>query len=173
MDKQILKKFVRYLGEKVSGKWIMIGGCVLPLLEASDRYTKDIDIVGPLKATNEDTLTLIHIAQTLGLPIETINQSASFFLYKIENWEEEIILIHQGSKASVYRPSATLYILLKLGRFNETDYEDCLKMFEYAKKKKEKIDLKRIENAIGIALKKSGNHLQIKRLKDFLAFFKS
>src|SRR3989338_7257233 len=108
MEKKLLDKFIRLLGDEVSGDWIIIGGSVLPWLGASFRHTEDIDIVGPKNSTQKDTLTIMEIAQTLGLPIEAINQAASFFFYRILDWEKNLILIHKGSKASIFRPNATL-----------------------------------------------------------------
>lgn len=168
MEKKLLEKFIHLLANKVQGKWIIIGGSVLPLLEASFRHTQDIDIVGPPNSTQTDTFTLMEIAQSLGLPIEAINQAASFFLYKIPNWEKELVLIHKNAKTSIFRPSATLYILLKLNRFSETDFEDCIKMTEYAITHKEPIDKKRIQKTIQELLKKETSTSKIKRLKDFI-----
>ncbi len=168
MEKKLLEKFIHLLVNKVEGKWIIIGGSVLPLLEASSRPTQDIDIAGPPQSTQKDTLTLMEIAQSLGLPIEAINQAASFFLYKIPNWEKELVLIHKSSKASIFRPSATLYILLKLNRFSETDFEDCMKMIAYAKTHQESIDKKRIQKTIQELLKKETSEPKIKRLKEFI-----
>ncbi|MBI3018818.1 MAG: hypothetical protein HYY61_02890 [Deltaproteobacteria bacterium] len=168
MEKKLLEKFIHLLANKVDGKWIIIGGSVLPLLEASFRHTQDIDIVGPSSSTQKDTLTLMEIAQSLGLPIEAINQAASFFLYKIPNWEKELVLIHKSPKASIFRPSATLYILLKLKRLSETDFEDCMKMIEYAKIHKESIDKKRIQKIIHTLLKKETSEPKIKRLKNLI-----
>src|SRR3989344_3724351 len=168
MEKKILEKFIHLLSDKVEGKWIIMGGCVLPLLEASSRYTQDIDIAGPSSSTQKDTLTLMEIAQTLGLPVEAINQAASFFLYKIPDWEKELVLIHKSPKASIFRPSATLYILLKLNRFSETDFKDCIKMIEYAKAHKESIDEKRIQKTIQKLLKKETSPPKINRLKEFI-----
>ena len=170
MEKKLLEKFIHLLADQVEGKWILIGGSVLPLLEASFRHTQDIDIVGPPLSTQKDTLTLMEIAQTLGLPIEAINQAASFFLYKIPNWEKELVLIHKSSKASIFRPSATLYILLKLNRLSEIDLEDCKNMIAYAKTHHESIDKKRIQKIIRDLLKKETSEPKIKRLNELLIF---
>lgn len=170
MDKKILDKFLHLLGEKVSGNWVIMGGAVLPLLEASSRYTQDIDVAGPSKSTVEESLALMEIAQSLGLPIEAVNQAAAFFLHKIPNWEKDIILLHKGSKAHIYRPTATLYILLKLNRLTETDLDDCIKMIQYAKAHQEIIDRKRIQKIINGHLKKSIEPVKHQRLKKLLAF---
>lgn len=172
MDKKLLDKFIQLLGEKVSGNWIIIGGSVLPWLGASCRHTKDIDIVGPKDSSQMDTLLIMEIAQSLGLPIEAINQAAAFFLYRISDWEKNIVLIYKGHKASVFRPNATLYILLKLKRFSEGDYEDCLNMIEFSKNKKESIRKQKILESLQKKIKKSDNKIQKNRLQKFLSFLK-
>ena len=168
MEKKLLEKFIHLLANKVEGKWIIIGGSVLPLLEASFRHTQNIYILSPPQSTQKDTLTLMEIAQSLGLPIEAINQAASFFLYKIPNWEKELVLIHKSSKTYIFRPSATLYILLKLNRLSETDFEDCKNMIAYAKTHQEPIDKKRIQKKIQELLKKETSEPKMKRFKELI-----
>ena len=170
MNKKILNRFIHILGEKGQGRWIIIGGSVLPFLEASSRYTKDIDLAGPSTSTQNDTLLLMKIAQSLGLPIEAINQAGAFFLYKIPEWEKEIILIHKGPSATIYRPSAMLYLLLKLERLSETDLEDCMKMIEFSKEHPdEPINKKRMIKIIRTYIKKSENNAKKERLRKILS----
>ncbi len=169
MDTKLLKKFIKLLGERVSGDWIILGGTVLPLLQASSRYTKDIDLAPPLGATQKDTLTLMEIAESLHLPIEAINQAAGFFLYRIPNWQKEIILFHEGTKATIFRPSATLYLLLKIERMSETDLEDCLKMIEFSKRRGEALDRHRVISKIKSEIRSSQTHSKIERLKRLLS----
>ncbi len=170
MDKKLLDRFLHLLGDKVSGNWVILGGSVLPLLEASTRYTQDIDLAGPPKATTADSLALMEIAESLGLPIEAVNQAAAFFLHKISGWDKEIILLHTGSKAKIYRPTATLYILLKINRLSETDLDDCIKMIHYAKTHKETLDKKRIHKIIHALIKKTDDSAKSHRLKKLLEF---
>lgn len=169
MNPKLMKKFVKILGERVSGEWIILGGTVLPLLEASSRTTNDIDVAAPLNATQKETLLLMDIAKSLQLPIEAINQAAGFFLYRIPDWKKELVLFHKGKKATVFRPSATLYLLLKLERLNESDFEDCLKMIAFSKKNKEEIDRTRIISKIKDELRKSQNVPKKERLKKLLS----
>lgn len=168
MDSKFLKKFIKILGKRVKGDWIILGGTVLPLLEASSRHTKDIDLAAPLHATQKDILTLMDIAESLHLPIEAINQAAGFFLYRIPDWQKEIILFHKGTKANVFRPSATLYLLLKIKRMNETDLDDCLKMIEFSKRQREAIDKNRIISSIKNEIKSSPTFSKTERLKELL-----
>jgi len=168
MKKKLIKNVIQKICDRLTGDWILIGGAVLPLLNASDRYTQDIDLVGPKSSIQTETLALMQIAEEEGLPIEAINQAASYFFYKIEGWEKELKLIQKGKKANVYRPTATLYILLKLSRFTESDLEDCLKMIQYAKTIKEKIDQNKIKTAIQKRLQVEQEQSKIGRLKKFL-----
>ncbi|MEI6399611.1 MAG: hypothetical protein WCO71_12655, partial [Pseudomonadota bacterium] len=78
-----------------------------------------------------DILTLMEISQSLGLPIEAINQAGAFFLHKIQNWENKLILVHKEQKASIYRPNLELYLRLKIARLSESDLEDCLRYLDY------------------------------------------
>ena len=165
MDKKNLHKFVKTVGEKLKGRWILIGGAVLPFLNIEYRITEDIDIVGSQRSTQEDYLTLMKIAEELGLPIEAINQAASFFLYKIPHWDSELVLLHRGSHAEIYRPSATLFILLKIQRLTEVDLEDCLRVLKFALKKKESVDYERIIDEINRQIKMKPQSLKLKRLK--------
>lgn len=171
IHQRILQKFIKKIGERLSGKWIIIGGSVLPLIHASKRYTEDIDIASPKKSSQQDSLMLMEIAQELKLPVEAINQAASFFLYRIPHWDEELVLIHRGSRGEVYRPTATLFLLLKIQRLSEIDMEDCIAMLNYAKKNKEPINRKVIFNKLFAMKKATSDKFKIKRLnllKDML-----
>ena len=169
MDRKLLHRFVKLMADRVRGQWVIIGGAVLPLLDASSRYTEDIDIVGPSSSTQKDTLALMNIAQELKLPIEAINQAASFFLHKISRWQDELVLIHKGKGIRIFRPTPTLFLLLKISRLSEYDLEDCLNMMKYANLKKEVIDVKRVSKAIQEEIKKSSNQTKTKRLKQLLS----
>ncbi|MBI2027055.1 MAG: hypothetical protein HYS98_04535 [Deltaproteobacteria bacterium] len=165
MDKTILQKFIKEISDAVHGKWILIGGAVLPLLDIQYRVTQDIDLIGPTTSTQKDTLTLMKIAEKLGFPIETINQAASFFLHKIPQWEKELVLLHQGKHARIFRPSATLFILLKIQRLSQTDFEDCIQMLQFACQEKESIDSLTIKKEIDAHLKRKPSSEKSKRLK--------
>ena len=137
---ELMSKFVKSAATRLSGSWVIIGGSVLQLLNISARTTEDIDVAGPQTATQADILTLMEISQSLGLPIETINQAGAFFLHKIENWEKKLILVHKEGKASIYRPNLELFLRLKIARLSESDLEDCLRYMDYTVQHGEPID---------------------------------
>jgi len=168
LNKKTLSAFVRLAANRLQGDWIIMGGSVLPLLGVEHRTTVDIDIAGPSQATMEQTLTLMELANELGLPIETINQAGAFFLQRIEDFNQQLILLRQGKTATIYRPNATLYILLKLPRFSESDLEDCLKFLEYADKQGETVDNSRLDKAISQTRRKGVSRRQDKRLQVLL-----
>ncbi|MBI4042546.1 MAG: hypothetical protein HY391_03610 [Deltaproteobacteria bacterium] len=144
MQKQIIEKFVQSVADKIAGDWVIIGGSLLPLLGIDSRFTEDIDIAAGREATQSDLLKLMEIAVELGLPVESVNQAASFFLYRIPNWEKDLVLLYQGKAGRIFRPNATLYLLLKIERLTETDLLDCGSMIHYASLRGESIDLDRL-----------------------------
>ena len=125
-----LTSFLELAGERLTGNWVVIGGSVMALIGAEYRVTNDIDLSGPITSTQKDTLILMEIAESLGLPIEAINQAGAFFLKQIPGWEKRLIEVHRGKGAIFFRPNATLYLQLKIRRFSETDLLDCMKMLE-------------------------------------------
>lgn len=148
-----MQRFVQAAGERLSGNWVIIGGAVLPLSGIEHRVTVDIDIAGPVKSTQAEMLILMEISENLGLPIEAVNQAGAFFLHKIPNWEESLVEIHRGKKATIFRPNVNLFIRLKIARLSEADLEDCLVFLEFARAKGEFIDTKTLQRAIEKHLK--------------------
>ncbi len=129
LDVKLLRRFLKLACERLTGEWALLGGMVLPFLEHSFRVTTDIDFV-PLKtAGNDQSLELMKICEELGLPIETVNGAASFFLQKISDFRSHLVLIQEGS-AKVFRPSVMLFLQLKLARLSESDLQDCLEILK-------------------------------------------
>ena len=95
ITRSTLAKFVKLAGDRLTGDWVIIGGVVLPILGIDIRSTTDIDVAGPPDASQAQMLTLMDIVATLGLPVESINQAGAYFLYKIKNWQNMILLIHR------------------------------------------------------------------------------
>ncbi|MBC7458295.1 MAG: hypothetical protein H7235_08465 [Bdellovibrionaceae bacterium] len=63
----------------------------------------------------------MKLAEQAGLSIEAINPAADYFLKQIPNWKNYLVILQNGSKGNLYRPSLELYIALKLGRGTTTD----------------------------------------------------
>ena len=55
-----------------------------------------------------------------------MNSSADFFVRRIDDWREHLVVLHRGARATIFRPDATLFLLLKLARLSEVDLADCL-----------------------------------------------
>jgi hypothetical protein len=53
-----------------------------------------------------------------------------------------------GPTATIYRPDATLFVLLKLRRLSETDLEDCQALLDLVKKRGLPIDAPRLTAAL-------------------------
>ena len=151
LDRDALSTFLRVALERLDGHWVLIGGAVLPLLGIEHRTTVDIDIVGPKSATQEQTLVLMEIAEELGFPVETINQAGAYFLRKQEGYESLLLPLARSRRATISRPNATLYVLLKLSRLTETDLEDCRQILDYARDHGEDVDHPRLEESIQAA----------------------
>jgi len=139
-SKEIVEIFIDRAGKELAGDWVLLGGSLSLLLGITSRVTHDIDIVGPKDARQSDTLKLMQIALDLALPVESINQAAAFFLFKVSNWQNQIVLIHKGAHARIFRPNATLFIQLKIARMSESDSEDILGMIAFAAAEDESID---------------------------------
>ncbi|MBI1860441.1 MAG: hypothetical protein HYR96_05950 [Deltaproteobacteria bacterium] len=168
IDSKTLKKFLRLAGDRLKGKWVIIGGTVLPLLGIDYRSTIDIDIAGPKGSDQTEMLTLMEIAQELSLPVEAINQAAGFFLFKIKGWEKNLVELHRGKTASLYRPNAKLYLELKIPRLNETDLEDCLRLLQFEKAIGSELDLSGIRQSLAreiVLANKEKNAVRVARLQ--------
>lgn len=168
IDRAIVEKFVDLAAQRLSGDFVIIGGAVLSLLGIEGRTTVDIDVAGPKEASLGETLKLFEIAEGLGLPPEAINQAGAFFLHRIEDYERHLVLIRDGPLARIYRPDATLFILLKVARLTERDLEDCLKVIEYARKTGEVIEVSSIKKAIERIRAQGGDVAKEARIKALL-----
>lgn len=166
VTKELLERLIAEMARRLYGEWVIIGGAVLPLVGIEHRVTYDIDLAGPQDATQ--MLELLEIAASLGLPIEAINQAAAFFLHRIEDWHEHLIPVCRTERFSLFRPDATLYVLMKLSRLSESDLEDCLKYLAFSKSRREPFDPARLSKAIRQELLKKGLEARQSRMKALL-----
>jgi hypothetical protein len=153
IDRELVHRFVVLAADSLQGDWVVMGGAVLPLLGVESRVTWDIDVAGPPEAKMDQALVLMEIAERLGLPVEAINQAGAYFLRRVEGWRESLVKVHIGKSATILRPDATLFVLLKIDRLTESDLADCTEMLEAARQLGEPIRKDRIVDAIGIALR--------------------
>lgn len=155
LDQKLMREFLRLAGERLEGSWVLIGGTLLAALEAEYRATTDIDVVGIEEPDQRMMLKLMELASDLGLPIETINQAAGFFLLKIPDFKKHLLPLHEGKKAKIYRPDVFLYIQLKLGRLSDSDLEDCIAYLRLTRRRKEVQNPKKLTALISRELKKA------------------
>lgn len=163
---EIIKKFVELARERLEGEWVIIGGALLPILNISNRATIDIDLIGPQKDQISEQLGMLKLSEELEIPIESINQAASMFLLRIPNWKDMLVELAVGIKMVLFRPNSTLFILLKISRLSEIDFEDCLNFLVFAKKNNEDIDKKKLDAAIKKRLSEDVTDDAKKRLEE-------
>lgn len=164
-----LKQFLKLAGDKLQGDWVVLGGTVLPLLGREYRITLDIDLVPVEEQTHRSLIQLMELAETLALPVEAINPAGAYFLKKHRGWKKDLVFLHKGKSATVYRPSANLYIELKIHRLSESDLQDCLEFLKFAKETTEPVDFERLRKGLDKVQPKSElHHSRIKKLRQVL-----
>ena len=90
----------------------------------------------------------MQFAADAGLPIEAVNSAADFFVRRVDGWRDQLVEWHQGSRSTIYRPTATLFLVLKVARLSQTDLEDCLALVEHCRRTAEPIDAARVMRAL-------------------------
>jgi hypothetical protein len=168
MNSKKLRQFLKLAGEKLTGHWVLMGGAVLPALNVDYRVTTDIDIVGLNNPSQTDTLKLMDLAAELDLPIESINQAGAYFLFKISNYSNHLILLHSGKNATLFRPDIFLYFQLKITRLTETDLSDCIRFLEVITQSNEAWDRHALEKIINHEIKKTTSEQKLNRLNELL-----
>ena len=147
-DSKIVGEVLDLATLRLKDEWILLGGTVLPALGIDHRTTYDIDLVSKGNSTQEDALILMDIAESLGLPVETINQAGAHYLKKIKGYDNALILLRDTPTTKIYRPNLYLYTKLKLGRLSEGDLKDCIEYSKYCMTHKEPLPTRQIFDAI-------------------------
>ncbi len=124
LDRARIETVIHAMGERLDGDWLVVGGAAIALWLEPRRLTEDIDVV-PMNPTGGERLALMQLAEDLGLPIEAVNSAADFFVRRVSGWASDVVLLHEGPSARVFRPGATSMLLLKLPRLSELDLADC------------------------------------------------
>lgn len=125
LDRTRIAEIVEAIADRLPGEFLLIGGALVALWIEPRRVTEDIDIIG-FDGDSRQRLALMDLAHDLGLPIEAVNSAADFFVFRVPDWRDQIVPFKQGARGMIYRPTATLFLLLKVGRLSETDLDDCL-----------------------------------------------
>jgi hypothetical protein len=148
LDRERLEALLSAMAERLHGDWLLVGGALAALwLDEPSRTTEDVDLVG-LSGVPEERLALMQFAEEMGLPIEAVNSAADFFVRRIPGWQEEIEVFRTGPKSRIYRPTPTLFLLLKIDRLSEQDLGDCLATIEKTRSARLRLDLERVLSAL-------------------------
>jgi hypothetical protein len=142
-----LEVLLAALTEHLDGDWLLLGGALVALWLEPRRVTEDIDLVS-LAGLPEQRLQLMEFAAAAGLSIEAVNSAADYFVRRIPGWQQEIELFRLGPKARIYRPTPTLFLLVKIGRLSDQDLADCLAMIAKARTDALPVDGKRVLAAL-------------------------
>lgn len=138
-----------------------MGGTLLPAVGIDIRATIDIDFVGLGSKEKSQNLEIMNLAQDLGLSIESINQSAEFFLKQVGHTDRDLIPLLEGKQAgrrcTIFRPSALLYLKLKIARLSESDLQDAIHYFQYCVKTGDSIDRSAIKSILARELAKEAS----------------
>jgi len=153
LNSKLLEKFLKLAGNKLTGDWLLVGGTLLPAVGIDVRSTVDIDIVSLNESGNDSQLKVMELAESLDLPVESINQAASFFVRKAGYTQRDIILLHKGRSATIFRPSLELFWKLKLARLSETDVEDCRHYLVFCREVNDPIDMAMVTQLLAAAKK--------------------
>lgn len=153
LDSKMLKRFVKAALEKLDGDWVILGGTLLPALGLDYRQTVDIDFAPVHAGTNATSIKVMEIAESLGLPVETINASAEFFLKKIKKFQKRLVPLFESKRCRIFRPALGLYLELKLKRASDSDISDCRELIRYVRKQKLAVELSDAKNVLQKILK--------------------
>lgn len=143
LDHRRIQQLVAEFSERLDGDWLLVGGALVAFWLDTRRVTEDIDLIG-LANTGRERLALMQVAEDLALPIEAVNSAADFFVRRIPRWQSEIEILVRGSRATIYRPTPTLFLLLKIGRLSERDLADCLAVIALSRAERMPLDDERV-----------------------------
>ncbi len=167
MDRKRLEEVLERAVERLSGEWLLLGGALVALWVEGRRTTEDVDLIG-LGGSAEERYALMELAADLGLPIEAVNSAADFFVRRVKGWREELEPFRKGPTSVIYRPTATLFVLLKMGRLSDQDLQDCVAVIEKAKRDGLRLDVVRLREALDV-LPESTDEALLERRSTLLA----
>jgi hypothetical protein len=146
-DRTRIEAFLALASEQLEGEWLLIGGAAAAAWFSMARTTEDVDLIG-LAGTPGERLALMNLAGRAGLPVEAVNSAADFFVRRIDGWRDEIVPLVRGSCATIYRPTATLFLLLKVERLTAIDLDDCIALLKHCAVTEEPVDRERVRARI-------------------------
>jgi hypothetical protein len=147
LDRARILEVLEQLGRSLQGDWLLVGGALVSIWVESRRTTEDIDLIG-LKGESAERFALMDAVHGLGLPIETVNSAADYFVYRTKGWRREIEIWSRFERCTIYRPTVTLFVLLKMHRLSEQDLDDCLAVIMKARAEGLRLDTERLRSEI-------------------------
>lgn len=146
LDTATITRLLEVAERRLEGEWLLVGGALAAIWFSPDRVTEDVDLVS-LTASNDARFALMALAQEVGLPVEAVNSAADYFVRKVPGWRDDLEVLRKTERLTLYRPSATLFLRLKL-RLGEQDLDDCLALIEHARARAIAIDREAVIAAI-------------------------
>ena len=146
-DRRRIEEFLTLAGERLEGEWLLVGGCAAATWFEPARTTEDIDIFG-LGGTQAERVALMDLAVSLALPVEVVSSTVDYLVRRVDGWRDRIVPLHRGSSATIYRPDATLFLLLKIGRLSEIDLGDCHALIDHCVTHGDSIDVERVRSGL-------------------------
>jgi hypothetical protein len=143
MDRSRIEAIVEAVADRLDGDWLLVDGSLVALWIEPRRTTEDVDLV-PVRGSRDARMALLGLAAELGLPVEALNSAADYFVERIPGWTEEIAVLRKGKRGCVYRPSPTLFLLLKVRRLSEEDLADCLALLDKVARESLPLDRDRV-----------------------------
>jgi hypothetical protein len=143
LDATRLEAIVQSVADHLPGDWLLVGGALVALWLDARRVTEDVDLVG-IDGTGADRLSLLGLARDLGLPVEALNTAADYFVLRVPDWRRQIEPFRIGKAGRVFRPSPTLFLVLKVRRLSTRDLEDCLELLRRCRRDGLTVDSSRV-----------------------------
>ncbi len=147
LDRDRLLALLVTASERLEGEWLVVGGAAAAAWFSTARVTEDVDLI-PLDATAGQRLALMELASASGLPVEAVNSAADFFVRRVDGWRDQLVPLLRGPRATIHRPSATLFLLLKLERLSATDLADCLELLDHCGATGDVVDTARVRDRL-------------------------
>src|SRR3970282_1481610 len=147
LERARIDRFLARAADRLEGDWLLVGGAAAAVWFAPDRTTEDIDLVGRA-GTNSERLSLLEVADEEGLPVEAVNSAADFYVRRVPGWDAAGVILRTGATATIRRPTATLFLLLKIGRLSEQDLDDWLALLAWCRAHGESVDRGRVPAAV-------------------------
>src|SRR6185437_3743829 len=128
MEISKIRKILEELCQNIGGDWLLVGGALVQIEFNAERATEDIDLARIASTAKSEAVLQTELfrfsMRELQVGPESLNLAVSPFLDDIKGWRDECKLLQTGSNGSVFRPSLSLFIALKMKRASSIDLSD-------------------------------------------------